>query len=163
MRCPFCKEKDSAVIDSRASDDGFSIRRRRQCARCGKRFTTFERVELNMPMIVKRTGARREYDREKVRSSMKLALRKRPVNNERIEEAISSIEQRLRTLGEREVPSSRIGEFVLEELKKLDAVAFLRFASVYFNVDNPEQFMGLLRKSDAGLKAVQESAGGKKP
>ena len=115
-----------------------------------------------MPMIVKRTGARREYDREKVRSSMKLALRKRPVNNERIEEAIGSIEQSLRTLGEREVASSRVGEFVLEELKKLDAVAFLRFASVYFNVDNPEQFMGLLRNADSGSKASQENADGKK-
>ncbi len=162
MRCPFCKEKDSAVIDSRASDDGFSIRRRRQCSRCGKRFTTFERVELNMPMIVKRTGARREYDRDKVRSSMKLALRKRPVSNERVEEAIGSIEQRLRTLGNREVPSSQIGEFVLEELKKLDAVAFLRFASVYFNVDNPEQFMGLLRRSETGLPQTAQSTDGKK-
>ena len=146
MRCPFCKEKDSAVIDSRASDDGYSIRRRRQCSACGKRFTTFERVELNMPLIVKRTGARREYDREKIRGSMRLALRKRPVNNERVEEAIGAIEQRLRTLGEREVMSSRVGEFVLEELKKLDSVAYIRFASVYFNVDNPEGFFRLLRE-----------------
>ncbi|MBO5658953.1 MAG: transcriptional repressor NrdR [Duodenibacillus sp.] len=146
MRCPFCKEKDSAVIDSRASDDGYSIRRRRQCSACGKRFTTFERVELNMPLIVKRTGARREYDREKIRGSMRLALRKRPVNNERVEEAIGAIEQRLRTLGEREVMSSRVGEFVLEELKKLDSVAYIRFASVYFNVDNPEGFFQLLRE-----------------
>lgn len=146
MRCPFCKEKDSAVIDSRASDDGYSIRRRRQCSACGKRFTTFERVELNMPLIVKRTGARREYDREKIRGSMRLALRKRPVNNERVEEAIGAIEQRLRTLGEREVMSSHVGEFVLEELKKLDSVAYIRFASVYFNVDNPEGFFQLLRE-----------------
>jgi transcriptional repressor NrdR len=146
MRCPFCKEKDSAVIDSRASDDGYSIRRRRQCSACGKRFTTFERVELNMPLIVKRTGARREYDREKIRGSMRLALRKRPVNNERVEEAIGAIEQRMRTLGEREVMSSRVGEFVLEELKKLDSVAYIRFASVYFNVDNPEGFFQLLRE-----------------
>lgn len=148
MRCPFCKEKDSAVIDSRASDDGYSIRRRRQCSACGKRFTTFERVELNMPLIVKRTGARREYDREKIRGSMRLALRKRPVNNERVEEAIGAIEQRLRTLGEREVMSSRVGEFVLEELKKLDSVAYVRFASVYFNVDNPEGFFQLVRELD---------------
>ena len=134
------------MIDSRASDDGYSIRRRRQCSACGKRFTTFERVELNMPLIVKRTGARREYDREKIRGSMRLALRKRPVNNERVEEAIGAIEQRLRTLGEREVMSSRVGEFVLEELKKLDSVAYIRFASVYFNVDNPEGFFQLLRE-----------------
>lgn len=145
MRCPFCKAKDSAVIDSRASDDGYSIRRRRACAACGKRFTTFERVELNMPTIIKRTGSRREYDREKVRASMRLALRKRPVSNERIEEVISSIEQKLRTLGEREVSSSVVGELVLAELKKLDPVAYVRFASVYFNIADPEEFKRLMQ------------------
>ena len=92
MRCPFCKSKDTAVVDSRASEDGFSIRRRRQCSHCGKRFTTFERVEINMPAIGKRTGVRREYDRDKVRGSMRLALRKRPVSDEQIEEAITFIE-----------------------------------------------------------------------
>lgn len=146
MRCPFCKAKDTAVIDSRASDDGFSIRRRRQCAECGKRFTTFERVELNLPTVVKRTGVKREYDREKVRASMKLALRKRPVSNERIEEVIGFIEQKLRTLGEREVSSMQIGDFVLEELRKLDSVAYIRFASVYFNVDNPDGFKKLMHE-----------------
>ena len=99
MRCPFCKTKDTAVIDSRASEDGFSIRRRRRCEACGKRFTTFERVELNMPTVVKRTGLKRDYEREKIRSSMRLALRKRPVGNERIEEAIGAIEQQILTLG----------------------------------------------------------------
>ena len=84
MRCPFCKSKDTAVVDSRASEDGFSIRRRRQCGQCGKRFTTFERVEISMPVIVKRTGVRREYDRDKLRASMRLALRKRPVGDEQI-------------------------------------------------------------------------------
>ncbi len=146
MRCPFCKTKDTSVVDSRASEDGFSIRRRRQCAQCGKRFTTFERVELNMPSVVKRTGLKREYDRDKVRASMKLALRKRPVGNERIEEAIGMIEQQIRTLGEREVSSMQIGEFVLEQLKKLDLVAYIRFASVYFNVENPEGFQKLMRE-----------------
>ena len=148
MRCPFCKAKDSAVIDSRASDDGFSIRRRRECQHCGKRFTTFESVELNMPVIVKRTGARREYEREKVRTSLKLALRKRPVSNERIEEVIGSIEQQLRTLGDREVPSSKVGELVLDELRRLDLVASVRFARGYFNVDNPEGFRKLMRELD---------------
>lgn len=146
MRCPFCKSKDTAVIDSRASEDGFSIRRRRECGECGKRFTTFERVELNMPTVVKRTGLKREYDREKIRASMKLALRKRPVGNDRIEEAIGLIEQQIRTLGEREVMSMQIGEFVLEQLKKLDLVAYIRFASVYFNVENPEGFQKLMRE-----------------
>lgn len=144
MRCPFCKAKDSAVIDSRSSEDGYSIRRRRECGTCGKRFTTFERVELNMPAIIKRTGVRREYDREKLRASMKLALRKRPVTGERIEEAIGLIEQQLRTLGEREIPSSKVGELVLAELKTIDAVGYIRFASVYFNFEDPEAFLRLL-------------------
>ena len=106
MRCPFCKAKDSAVIDSRASEDGFSIRRRRQCAECGKRFTTFERAELNLPMVVKRTGERRDFDRDKLRASMKLALRKRPVTPEAIESALDSIELKLMRTGEKEVASS---------------------------------------------------------
>lgn len=145
MRCPFCKSKDTAVVDSRASEDGFSIRRRRQCSQCGKRFTTFERVEINMPAIVKRNGERREYDRDKIRASMKLALRKREVSDEKIEDAVTQIEQRLRGFGEREVQSSKVGELVLEELKRLDSVAYLRFASVYFNVENPDAFKRLMR------------------
>lgn len=146
MRCPFCKAKDSAVIDSRASEDGFSIRRRRQCAECGKRFTTFERAELNLPMVVKRTGERRDYDRDKLRASMKLALRKRPVTPEAIESALDSIELKLMRTGEKEVASSKIGDFVLAELKQLDSVAYVRFASVYFNVENPEGFRSLMRE-----------------
>ena len=146
MRCPFCKAKDSAVIDSRASEDGFSIRRRRQCAVCGKRFTTFERAELNLPVVVKRTGERRDYDRDKLRASMKLALRKRPVTAEAIESALDSIELKLMRTGEKEVASSRIGDFVLAELKDLDSVAYVRFASVYFNVENPEGFRSLMRE-----------------
>lgn len=146
MRCPFCKAKDSAVIDSRASEDGFSIRRRRQCAECGKRFTTFERAELNLPMVVKRTGERRDFDRDKLRASMKLALRKRPVTPEAIESALDSIEFKLMRTGEKEVASSRIGDFVLAELKKLDSVAYVRFASVYFNIENPAEFQSLMRE-----------------
>ena len=160
MRCPFCQGLDTAVIDSRASQDGFSIRRRRSCAQCGKRFTTFERVELNMPFIIKRTGDKREYDRDKVRASMKLALRKRPVTNERLEEAIGGIEHELRTLGEREVPSSKVGELVLRELKKLDLIAYVRFASVYLSLDSPaafEQFIkGLIDPAQTG-KATAKS------
>lgn len=148
MRCPFCKAKDSAVIDSRASEDGYSIRRRRSCQVCGKRFTTFERVELNMPSVIKRTGAKREYDREKIRASMRLALRKRPVDNDKIEEAIDAIEQKILTMGEREVQSSKIGELVLEALKGMDAVAYVRFASVYFNVEDPEGFSKLMQGLD---------------
>jgi len=155
MRCPFCKAKETSVIDSRASDDGFSIRRRRLCPTCNKRFTTFERVELNMPVVVKRTGVKRDYDREKLRASMRLALRKRPVGNDRIEETIGVIEQQILTLGEREVSSMQIGEFVLEELKKLDLVAYIRFASVYFNVENPEGFKKLMRELEGIDKATK--------
>ena len=146
MRCPFCKAKDSAVIDSRASEDGFSIRRRRQCAECGKRFTTFERAELNLPMVVKRTGERRDFDRDKLRASMKLALRKRPVTPEAIESALDSIELKLMRTGEKEVASSRIGDFVLAELKTLDSGAYVRFASVYFNIETPAGFQSLMRE-----------------
>ena len=149
MKCVYCGCMDSKVIDSRLNEDGTSIRRRRECVACGKRFTTFERVEINMPAIVKRTGVRREYDRDKVRASMRLALRKRPVSDEQIEEAITLIEQRLRSLGEREVASAKVGEFVLEELKRLDTVAYVRFASVYYNVEDPEEFKRLMRDLEA--------------
>ncbi|MCF0253754.1 MAG: transcriptional repressor NrdR [Duodenibacillus sp.] len=152
MRCPFCKAMETSVIDTRLSGDGYSIRRRRQCEQCSKRFTTFERAELNMPSIVKRTGARRDYDREKVRSSMQLALRKRPVAKDSIEAAIAHIEQQLRTLGERDIPSSKVGELVLEELKRLDKVAYLRFASVYFNVADPEGLRRLMQELEQETK-----------
>ena len=155
MRCPYCKAKDSAVIDSRASEDGFSIRRRRQCESCGKRFTTFERAELNLPTVVKRDGGRCEFDREKLKGSMRLALRKRPVTMEAIEASIDAIELALMTMGEKEVPSAKIGELVLKELKKLDSVAYIRFASVYFNVDKPEGFRNLMRD----LEATQHNKG----
>lgn len=146
MRCPFCKSEETTVIDSRSSEDGFSIRRRRHCLGCSKRFTTFERVELNMPVVVKNTGAKREYSREKIRASMKLALRKRPVSDDRIEEAIGLIEQKIRTIGEREITSKKIGSIVLTELKRLDLVAYIRFASVYFNVDTPAGFRKLMNE-----------------
>ena len=152
MRCPFCKAMETSVIDTRLSGDGYSIRRRRQCEQCSKRFTTFERAELNMPSIVKRTGARRDYAREKVRSSMQLALRKRPVAKDSIEAAIAHIEQQLRTLGERDIPSSKVGELVLEELKRLDKVAYLRFASVYFNVADPEGLRRLMQELEQETK-----------
>lgn len=145
MRCPFCRSLDTQVIDSRASEEGWTIRRRRKCPDCGKRFTTYERVELAMPTIIKKGGARTEYDRQKLSSSMMLALRKRPVPREKLDEAVGRIEQRLMTLGEREVKSERLGDLVLEELRALDLVAYIRFASVYFNVEKPEAFAELLR------------------
>ena len=109
MHCPFCKHEQTQVIDSRTSEDGTTIRRRRRCLHCGKRFTTYERVELSMPSIIKRGGGRCEYDQKKLRSSMMLALRKRPVSRERVDEAINRIEQKMLALGEREVRSDRLG------------------------------------------------------
>jgi transcriptional repressor NrdR len=131
MKCPFCHHADTQVIDSRASDEGAVIRRRRRCLQCEKRFTTYERVELAMPTLIKRGGIRAEYDRDKLRASMLLALRKRPVPREAVDDAISRIEEKLLSSAQREVKSEKIGELVMRELKRLDKVAYVRFASVY--------------------------------
>ncbi len=147
MRCPYCQRLDTQVIDSRSSEEGWTIRRRRKCPGCGKRFTTYERVELTMPTIVKKGGARVDYAKEKLRSSMLLSLRKRPVSREKVDEAVGRIEQRLMALGEKEVRSEKLGQFVLDELRELDKVAYIRFASVYFNVERPEAFSELLREA----------------
>ncbi len=140
MRCPFCSHADTAVVDSREADDGAVIRRRRRCLACDKRFTTYERVELRMPVLVKKNGARVDYDREKLRASFKLALRKREVPADRVDEAIARIEERLIAMAEREVATHRVGELVMRELKKLDKIAYIRFASVYRSFDDPEEF-----------------------
>jgi len=140
MRCPFCSHADTAVVDSREADEGAVIRRRRRCLACDKRFTTYERVELRMPVLVKKNGARVDYDREKLRASFKLALRKREVPADRVDEAIARIEERLIAMAEREVATHRVGELVMRELKKLDKIAYIRFASVYRSFDDPEEF-----------------------
>ena len=140
MRCPFCSHADTAVVDSREADEGAVIRRRRRCLACDKRFTTYERVELRMPVLVKKNGARVDYEREKLRASFKLALRKREVPADRVDEAIARIEERLIAMAEREVATHRVGELVMRELKKLDKIAYIRFASVYRSFDDPEEF-----------------------
>jgi transcriptional repressor NrdR len=140
MKCPYCKSENTGVIDSRLSDDGESVRRRRQCEECGKRFTTYERTELSMPMIVKSNGNRTAYDREKIRTGFMRALHKRPVPTEYVDQAINRIEQRILALGEREVPSRVIGEMVMRELKKMDDVAYIRFASVYEDFQRVDDF-----------------------
>ncbi len=147
MRCPFCQNKDTQVIDSRAPEEGSVIRRRRRCPACGKRFTTFERAQLMMPVIVKRGGVRVEYDRQKLYASMALALRKRHVSSEKIEDAVDSIEQAMILTGEREIRSSRLGDLVLDALEKLDTIAYIRFASVYFNINDPQAFISMIRKA----------------
>jgi transcriptional repressor NrdR len=146
LRCPFCQHADTQVIDSRASDEGATIRRRRRCLACDKRFTTYERVELAMPSIVKRGGGRAEYDREKLRGSMLLALRKRPVPREAVDEAISRIEDKLLSSAQRELKSEKVGELVMRELKRLDKVAYIRFASVYRSFEDVDEFAEVVRE-----------------
>ncbi len=131
MRCPFCSHEASQVKDSRPTENGSAIRRRRQCEDCGARFTTFERIQLRELTVVKAGNRREPFDREKLERSVAIACRKRPVPSERIEKLVSSIQRQLETSGESEMPSNRIGEMVMEGLKALDTVAYIRFASVY--------------------------------
>lgn len=140
MKCPFCGNADSQVVETRVSEDGDFIRRRRQCADCEKRFTTYEHPEVNFPAVVKKDGRRIEYQRGKLLASMNLALRKRPVSTEQIDAAVERIEEKLLNLGLREIPSARIGELVMRELKKLDKVGYVRFASVYRSFEDIDEF-----------------------
>ncbi|AVO50383.1 transcriptional regulator NrdR [Melaminivora suipulveris] len=144
MKCPFCSHPDTQVAETRVSEDGALIRRRRRCAACDKRFTTYERPEVTFPAIVKKDGRRVEYDRAKLLGSFKLALRKRPVSTVQIDSAIERIEEKLLHLGQREVLSSRLGELVMRELKKLDKVAYVRFASVYRSFEDIDEFRALV-------------------
>jgi len=144
MKCPYCGEDNTQVVDTRENEDGDTARRRRRCLACDKRFTTYERVELQLPLVVKKNGSRVDYDREKLRGSMMLALRKRPVNAESVESALDRIEEKLVQLAEREVASERVGELVMRELKKLDKVAYVRFASVYRSFEDVDDFRTLV-------------------
>jgi len=146
MRCPFCRHEDTQVVDSRVSEDGAAIRRRRRCPACDKRFTTYERVELAMPAIVKKDGSRTEFDRRKIMASMQLALRKRPVAADAIDAAVARIEYQLLGSGEREVRSDRLGELVMGELRELDKVAFVRFASVYRRFEDVSEFEDVIEE-----------------
>ena len=140
MKCPYCQHEDTQVIDTRISEGGDSIRRRRRCASCDKRCTTYERIELTMPFIVKKSGYRTEYDSKKLRASLLLALRKRPVSAEALDLAVQSIEEKLLASGEREVISGQLGELVMRELKRLDKIAYIRFASVYKSFEDVAEF-----------------------
>ncbi|TXH90656.1 MAG: transcriptional repressor NrdR [Rhodoferax sp.] len=144
MKCPFCSHSETQVVETRVSEDGGFIRRRRQCAACEKRFTTYERPEVTFPVIVKKDGRRIEYDASKLRASFALALRKRPVSTEQVGSAIERIEEKLLNLGQREIPSQRVGELVMRELKKLDKVAYIRFASVYRSFEDIDEFKTLV-------------------
>ncbi|KAF1046944.1 transcriptional regulator NrdR [Xylophilus sp.] len=140
MKCPFCGHLETQVVETRVSEEADFIRRRRQCGACDKRFTTYERPDLTFPALVKKDGRRVEYKREKLRASMNLALRKRPVSTEQVDSAIERIEEKLLALGLRELPTGRLGEFVMRELRKLDKVAYVRFASVYRSFEDIDAF-----------------------
>ena len=153
MRCPFCSSEDTQVVDTRSNPGTNVIRRRRKCPKCEKRFTTYEKVELRMPRLVKKGGSRTDFDRDKLVGSMMLALRKRSVATEKVDEAVDRIEEKLRSLGEREIPTGRVGDLVMRELAKLDKIAYIRFASVYRSFETPDDFR----------EAVQEVKAAKKP
>jgi len=140
MKCPFCSAEDTRVVDSREADDGDAVRRRRECAKCGERFTTYEHAELKMPQIIKSDGVRETFDEQKLRQGMGRALEKRPVDVEAVERALGRIRHELIASGEREVPSRLIGELVMRELEDLDAVAYVRFASVYRSFQDLDAF-----------------------
>lgn len=149
MKCPFCQSDETQVIDSRDSDDGDSIRRRRKCVACQKRFTTYETVELRMPQVVKQDGSRAEFDLEKLRTGFMRALHKRPVPTQLVDEAVATITQDVLALGVREIDSRRIGEMVMRELHKLDEVAYIRFASVYRSFQGVDDFRDVIKEVQA--------------
>jgi len=146
MRCPFCGHEDTQVKDSRPTEDNAAIRRRRSCPHCGSRFTTFERVQLRDLVVVKKSGQRVAFDRDKLARSIQVAVRKRPVEPERVERIVNSIQRRLESSGETEIPSTTIGEMVMEALAGLDPVAYVRFASVYKNFREAKDFEDFVGK-----------------
>lgn len=140
MHCPFCQHEDTRVIDSRVSDDGATIRSRRECEACGERFSTLETIELKLPLIIKGDGRREQFDARKLRLSLDRALHKRPVSEEQVEAAVRAVVHQLRMTAERELPSRRVGDFVIAELRKLDHVGYVRFASVYRSFEDVADF-----------------------
>lgn len=152
MKCPFCGHTDTQVKDSRPSEDGLTIRRRRYCPECNSRFTTFERVQLRELTVVKKNGERRLFDRDKLARSLQLALRKRPVTPEQTEQLVTRITQKLESLGESEIPTAMIGTIIMEELKKLDTVAYIRFASVYKDFREAKDFEDIVGELDKQRK-----------
>jgi len=153
MKCPFCNHDDTPVLDTRLSEEGDAIRRRRRCANCDKRFTTYERIELTMPVIVKKNGSRSDFDAAKLRASLMLALRKRPVSAEAVDLAIQSIQEKLLSSGAREVQSGQVGELVMRELKRLDKIAYIRFASVYKSFEDVTEFQDAIAEVGQERKA----------
>ena len=158
MHCPFCSEPDTRVIDSRLSNDGDQVRRRRECVACSERFTTYETAELNMPRIVKSDGSRVPYSDEKMRAGVMRALEKRPVDTEQVEEALSRVKHKLMSAGEREVASRKLGNWVMEELLAMDHVAYIRFASVYLDFSDINAFREAIERLDQQKKPRKHSS-----
>ncbi len=155
MHCPFCQHEDTRVIDSRLTEDGTTVRRRRECPACGERFNTFENAELKLPAIVKSDDRRENFDERKLRTGFERALQKRPVASSDIDEAVRLIMQDLRRSGEREVPARQVGDLVMRELKKLDQVAYVRFASVYRRFEDVHAFREEIEKLERDLPELQ--------
>lgn len=155
MRCPFCNNPETQVKDSRPSDDGSAIRRRRACPDCGGRFTTFERVQLRELMVVKRSGRRAPFDRTKLERSISLALRKRPVDSERVDRMVSGIVRQLESMGETDIPSDVVGELAMKALRSLDVVAYVRYASVYRDFRETSDFAKFLTEEGLDLDKIQ--------
>ncbi|HXD47993.1 MAG TPA: transcriptional regulator NrdR [Gemmatimonadaceae bacterium] len=155
MNCPFCASPDTQVIDSRVSEAGDAIRRRRRCASCQKRFTTYENAELRLPQVVKSDGSRADFDESKIRVGFQRALHKRPVPTEYVDASIKRIVQHVLSLGEREIPSRDIGERVMDELKKLDKVAYIRFASVYRAFEDVSDFRDAIKEVEAPARRAR--------
>ncbi len=156
MHCPFCQHNDTRVIDSRVSEDGATIRRRRECEACGERFSTLETVELKLPSIIKSDGRREQFDAKKLRQGFDRALQKRAVPEEQVEAAVRAVVHAVRMSGERELASRRIGEFVMDELRKLDHVAYVRFASVYRSFQDVADFREEIEKLERGLPSSEQ-------
>jgi len=155
MHCPFCQHSDTRVVDSRLTDDGSTVRRRRECPACSERFSTFETAEIKLPTIVKSDARREAFDERKLRVSFERALQKRPVAQDRVDDAVDGVIRALRRSGERELPSLRVGEFVMAELKKLDQVAYVRFASVYRRFEDVQAFREEIERLERDLPGLE--------
>lgn len=149
VHCPFCANDDTRVIDSRVVEDGAAVRRRRECEVCGKRYSTYERAELRLPMVVKKDGTRQAFNVEKIRGGLQKALEKRPVSADNLEQAVNSILRSVQELGESEIPAESVGEFVMKQLQDLDGVAYVRFASVYREFKDVDDFLAAVKNAMA--------------
>ncbi len=156
MHCPFCHHDDTRVIDSRLTEDGLTVRRRRECPNCGERFNTFEHAELKLPAIVKQDGRRESFDEKKLRSGLELALHKRPFGGDTIDAMVDHVVRKLRTAGEREIASLKLGEWVMTELKRIDQVAYVRFASVYRRFEDVQAFREEVERLERDLPALAD-------